>query len=259
MLADPWAVHLNVRTESPDWTLARLPRLSRIPGLVHAMTTALDTPPRNLHADCPTGLRDRRQLAEHLGLDGCAWARQVHGGRVVTADEAGQGRVEADGLITDRPGVGLLNLSADCPIILASDVKAGAVGVAHASWRSTVQRIAERLIEAMAGAYGCEPGRIVAGISPSAGPCCYEVGEDVREAAIDALGPAAESCFAWRDGGMTFDLWRANVQQLTRAGLSEQNIEVAGVCTITDTRFYSYRRQGAAAGRIGCLIARTGS
>jgi hypothetical protein len=159
--------------------------------------------------------------------------------------------------MTDEPGVGVMCFSADCPVILAADPAIGAVGAAHASWRGTVAEIAEALIAAMAAQYGCEPGRMLAGIGPSAGPCCYEVGPDVVQAAEDAWGARAGRFFPPLGESTAMDLWSANVEQLIRAGLLRRNIGLARMCTIHDRRFFSYRRQGARAGRFGCVIART--
>jgi len=82
------------------------------------------------------------------------------------------------------------------------------------------------------------------------------VGDDVVDAATRAMGQAAGDCIIRRDGSTCFDLWAANVRQLTAAGLARQNIEVAGVCTICDNRFFSHRREGARAGRHGGMIVR---
>ena len=94
-------------------------------------------------------------------------------------------------------------------------------------------------------------------ICPLAGPCCYEVRDDVLAAAMAGIGESALALFDRRGGQMYLDLWRANVEQLTSAGLCRHNIGVAGVCTICDRRFFSHRRQGPPAGRFGCLIMRT--
>jgi copper oxidase (laccase) domain-containing protein len=119
-----------------------------------------------------------------------------------------------------------------------------------------VQRITYKLVEAMTNAYGCSPADMQAAICPSAGPCCYEVKDDVRSAATNALGDGAADFFVHRDEKMFLDLWRANTAQLVEAGLCGHNVQAAGVCTICDQRFFSYRREAAQAGRFGGLIAR---
>jgi YfiH family protein len=149
--------------------------------------------------------------------------------------------------------------SADCPLILLADASGPAVALAHTSWRSTVRRIVPRLINRMAAEFGTQPGDLVAGIAPSAGPCCYEVGADVAEAVRQEFGDgfADRSLRPTRRGKWMCDLWRANVEQLSAAGVATDRISVAGVCTICGRKnLPSYRREGDAAGRFVAVIGR---
>ncbi len=164
---------------------------------------------------------------------------------------------KGDGLAGNTPGQGLSGRSADCPLILAADAATGACGVAHASWRGTVQKIAMELVSTMARGFAADPANIVACICPSAGPCCYEVGPDVVQAALDKIGQHAERFFVRREGRTHFDLWSANVDQLVAAGLRRENVHVAGVCTMCrNDLFPSHRREGDTAGRFVAVIAR---
>ena len=238
------------------WTVAQVAPLSFLPGLRHAISTCRGPHGGNLHAQHPGGLANRRGLALALGAEGCVWLNQVHGARVVEASEALDGPTKADALITDQPGVGLLGLSADCPIVLAADAVRGAVGMAHAGLARRSLLISAELVAALVARYGCQPADMQAVICPSAGPCCYEVRDDVLAAAMAGIGESAfrRSCSTAAAGRCTWIFWRANVEQLTSAGLCRHNIGVAGVCTICDRRFFSHRRQGPPAGRFGCLI-----
>ncbi len=191
-----------------------------------------------------------------VGTSNVAALRQVHGDRVVPAEEALAGQVQADAMFTRQSSIALLGQSADCPIVLLADVESGTIGMAHASWRCTVARLTFKLIEALCQGGACKPAQLVAGISPSAGPCCYQVGADTKAAAVAGLGENAASFFISSDGGMNFDLWSANIAQMVEAGMCRHNIQVAGVCTICDDRFYSVRREGSSTGRFGALIAR---
>ncbi|RXM21699.1 laccase domain-containing protein, partial [Citrobacter sp. AAK_AS5] len=85
-------------------------------------------------------------------------------------------------------------------------------------------------------------------IAPSAGPCCYEVGHEVRRIARSTLSQA-DTFFVERNGQLFLDLWSANRRQLIDAGLKADNLETAGRCSICDRRFWSHRRDGADAGR----------
>lgn len=251
------ARHLNMAALAEDWIVATLPMLEAMPGIRHAVSTRLGPGGANLAWDDPQGPARRQSLAHALGAVQVAALRQVHGDRVVPAEEALAAQIEADAMYTRREGLAVMGLSADCPIVLVADVESGMVGMAHASWRSTVARLTYKLIRAMCADGGCRPAEMVAGICPSAGPCCYEVGPDTVAAAKAGLGEKAERFFTPHNGRACFDLWAANVGQMLEAGLCRHNIQVAGVCTICDGRFFSVRREGAATGRFGACIART--
>ena len=238
------------------WTVGEFPALAALSGFRHAASTRLGPEGGSLRHDDPRGMAHRDALTRAIGAECWVAGRQVHGATVVDAAVAMAGPVEADALMTDRRGVALLGLSADCPIVLVADPTRGTVGVAHASWRSTVAGISSRLIAAMGEAYRCRPADLRVAVCPSAGPCCYEVGDDVVAAVRRALGDVASRYTQHRDGATYFDLWAANTHQLTEAGVIRENIEVAGICTICDNRFFSYRREGVKAGRHGGLIAR---
>lgn len=237
-------------------SIGRFAALAGLEGVVHTVTSSGGPDPRVIRHDPDAAARI---LAGALELDGLAWMDQVHGGDVLTADSPGPaGR--GDALVTDRAGLGLMGRSADCPLILAADVEAGVAGAAHASWRSTARRIAPRMIERMCDDFAARPERIVAGICPSAGACCYEVGGDVLDAMREGVGDRAAAFFRERGGSTFLDLWGLNAAELTAAGVPAGGIHVAGLCTICSRRderplFPSYRRDGDDAGRFAAVIA----
>ncbi len=240
-------------TLRPGWQVGRFSNLSAIPNLAHAVTTR-----RGLDVRIAADDRDdaARQVAAAMELDGVAFCKQVHGNTVHRVD--GPGLVgEGDGLVTDAPGLGLMCFSADCPLVLVADSASRAVGIAHASWRSTVKQVTTRMVEKLHADFGCRGEDLVAGISPSAGPCCYRVGPEVVDAAVRELGLMAERFFRVSGGKFIFDLWSANRQQLQAAGVPGANIAAAGVCTICNNETYpSYRAEGDAAGRFVAVIGR---
>jgi YfiH family protein len=188
-----------------------------------------------------------------------AWCRQVHGGTVrIVAASGFQG--EADALVTGAPGLGVLGRSADCPLILAAGpapraIGGWVVGIAHASWRSTLAGVTGRMIEVLQERFAANPATLELGICPSAGPCCYEVGEEVHAAALKALGSQVDACFLRREGQLHFDLWRANTAQLLAAGVPAERIHVAGICTICrHDLFPSHRADGGLAARFTALV-----
>jgi hypothetical protein len=174
--------------------------------------------------------------------------RQVHGSGVARVDAGSPPPGEADALMTDDPAVTLLTLSADCPLVLVWEPQVRCWGMAHAGWRGLVGGVVCQLVAEMTASYTAEPERMLAAISPCAGPQCYEVGGDVAQAAEQAM-PEHERLFDYRGKSMYFDLWAAAISELQRAGLKSENIDLAWRCTMADGRFYSHRRQGAQAGR----------
>lgn len=252
----------HLTTLANGWTVGRFAALDEIAWLAHAVTTkqSLDVQlARNDHAAAA------RQLAETLGLGGVAFVNQVHGGVVLRVDSPFALRSspfdsalgDADGLVAADAGLGLMTRGADCPLILAVDPVAKVVGTAHASWRGTVCRIAEELVRQMQ-AKGAAPERVIACVCPSAGPCCYEVGQDVLEEMTAKVGPHAKQFFVVENIAMHLDLWAANRDQLVRSGLREWNVYVSGICTMCNTEMYpSHRREGVSAGRLAAVIGRT--
>jgi YfiH family protein len=240
------------------WTVGRFRALAELPDVAHGVTTR-QAPLLTADVREPAAIAGMREVAEALGLRKVAWCRQVHGGTVRIVGAGGfQG--EADALVTAAPGLGVLGRSADCPLILAVGPAVRAiggwvVGVAHASWRSTLAGVTGRMIEVLQERFAANPADLDLGICPSAGPCCYEVGEEVRAAALAALGPRIADCFEQREGRLHFDLWRANVMQLRAAGVPEERIHVAGICTICrHDLFPSHRADGGLAARFAALV-----
>jgi len=226
--------------------------------VAHAFTLR----PNRVSPDAGTGAHHRRQrLCAALGCDPTELTsmQQVHGREIAVLQPSMTGRrIEGvDGLVIDRPGVPLLARSADCPLVVLCDPERQVLGLAHAGWRGIVAGLVGRLVQTLAGRFGCRPEAILAAISPSAGACCYEVGEDVIRAAAQSL-PDHEQHFHHRDGSVFFDLWSACVAQLRSAGVAEERIDLAARCTICDERFFSYRRDGATTGHAGLIAALAG-
>lgn len=238
-------------TLANGWTVGRFAALEGAAGIAHVVTTRRG--PDVLGRASSTAAA----VASVLGLEGAAWLRQVHGCAVRTAERGGLvGR--GDALVARVPRLGLMVQGADCPLILLWDRRGGVCAAVHASWRGTVGRVTAAAVAAMGERFGARPGDVVACICPSAGPCCYEVGQDVRRAALAGVGPHAERFFERREGKTYFDLWSANTDQLLRAGVGAGNIHCARVCTICRNDLLpSYRVEGDRAGRFVAVIGRT--
>lgn len=191
---------------------------------------------------------------------------QVHGTlvRSVTAADgespADIPTVDADGLITDEPGVTLTVFSADCLPILFYDPVRGCIAAVHAGWRGTAAGIAAEAVKAMTGRYGCAPENIRAAIGPGISGCCFETTGDVPAVLQAHLGPAAEACITdHTNGKFHVDLKQANVLWLQSAGLKAAQISVCAACTACDrTAFWSHRLVGKARGSMAAMICLPG-
>jgi len=187
---------------------------------------------------------------------------QVHGAEVlvVRAGEAPSWPPpKADGVVTADPGVPLVMRFADCVPLLLYDPVKRAIGLAHAGWRGTLAGAGPATVRAMAEAFGSRPQDIIAGIGPSIGPCCYEVGPEVVDAVQRVFHGAHNLILPSPNGGRPhLDLWAANERALRAAGVHQ--IEVSEMCTYClRSEFYSHRREQGKTGRFGALIALQGT
>ncbi|GAA4009974.1 peptidoglycan editing factor PgeF [Sphingomonas swuensis] len=166
---------------------------------------------------------------------------QVHGIEVLEAgDWADADRPHADALVTDRPGILLGILNADCAPVLFADSEAGVVGAAHAGWKGALGGVTDTTIAAMEK-LGADRGRIVAAIGPTIARASYEVDHGFMARFCEA-DPDNERFFADGPAGKPhFDLPAYLLQRLAAAGLTR--IEALGLDTYArEEDFYSYRR-----------------
>jgi hypothetical protein len=181
---------------------------------------------------------------------------QVHGDTVVCANgprEAGAPHQKADAILTNVPNTFLLMLFADCVPILLFDPMQKVAGIAHAGWKGTVLKIAQRAVEQMIIRYGSQPQNILAAVGPSIGPDHYIVGKDVIGEVEDVFGVAAEDFFQNHNGAVKFNLWECNRYILELAGI--KHIEVAEICTACHVDdWFSHRAEQGRTGRFGVII-----
>ncbi|MBM2827236.1 MAG: Polyphenol oxidase [Dehalococcoidia bacterium] len=185
---------------------------------------------------------NRRRFLESLGLDydAALWGRQVHGCEIAIITSRDHHRPplqDTDGIVTNIPGLPIMVAAADCVPILLYDPYAEVVGAVHAGWRGTVQCIAQKAVQSMVKSFGSVPENILAGIGPSIGPCCYEVGEAVLEPLRETFPGWWPQLVVEKGGSRHMDLWSANRLQLLGCGVAEENIEEAQVCTSCSRRF----------------------
>lgn len=188
-------------------------------------------------------------------------AHQTHGTRVAVIDRPGYTREELEGidaLVTDLKDCAIGVRTADCiPILMYDPVRKAAAAV-HSGWRGTVEKICSNTIDAMYEIYGTDPGDIIAVIGPGIGEDSFQVGEEVALAFKNA-GFDMERIWSFRgkteegsiSGGHHINLWEAMKLTLVEAGVREENISTAGICTYErNDLFFSARREGKDCGRI---------
>lgn len=200
----------------------------------------------------------RSELLAALGLDyakmqpNLVGVRQQHSGIVLPIGREAYGAElnwlnpvgDADGIITDQPEIPLMTIHADCPAILLYDPVNRVAGTLHSGWRGTVAQIGREGVRQMVEKYGSRPQDILAGVGPSIGACCYQVGEPVLSEVKAAFGveAAAELLLQQPDGSYHLDLGQAIYRTLREAGLAAANIELGGICTLCQNQdFFSYR------------------
>ena len=194
--------------------------------------------------DDPALVEQNRRIAADAVLPGAALATvyQVHSAlceRVIAPWPLAE-RPHADAMVTDRPGVLLGILTADCAPVLLADRQAGVVGAAHAGWKGAIGGVTDAAIAAME-ALGADRSHIAAAIGPCIAQASYEVDEGflVRFCEDD---PANERFFKpGRPGHQQFDLAGYVAARLAGAGIG--TVAITGHDTLAEeARFFSYRR-----------------
>ena len=187
--------------------------------------------------------RYRIALEFDVGPESLLLGRQVHGNFVVTADEAWHRDAPpiADGIVTNKPGLMLGVLTADCAPVLFYDPVAQAIGVAHCGWRGVLSRVLLKTVEAMQG-LGSKSENIVAAVGPSIAPNFFEVGPEVRASYLESL-PHTEVYFtpSERRGHYYCNLAGIVVNQLKILGLNKIQHLLLDTYR-NDKSFYSCRR-----------------
>lgn len=230
---------------------------AELPGATAAFTTRIggaSAPPFDtLNLGIATGddrdvvRQNRRRAADAVGVESTRVilaGRQVHGAEIMRRDEPpnpngfaepGSGLGEADGQATSAPGLAPLVFVADClPLALAGE---RGVAMIHCGWRGMAAGIVERGVQ--------EVGATAAAVGPGIGPCCYEVGDEVRDA-FAALGDGIGN-------GRMLDLREVVRRLLSEAGVDQ--IEVSDLCTSCHPElFFSHRRDRGRTGRQAGLV-----
>jgi polyphenol oxidase len=203
-----------------------------------------------------------RSVAEAAGARRGRLVRlhQVHGAAIhVAGGEADDcGAPEADIALSDTGGLAVAVQVADCAPVLVADREGTVVAASHAGWRGTAANVAGVTVAAIADGWRREPAALDAAIGPCIGPCCYEVGLELLQAFHHAGWSSSQTdrWFARRDGKLFLDIWTANADQLTQAGMPPSQVHVSRLCTACHPEWlYSYRRDGPGTGRLAGYIS----
>ncbi|WP_308724703.1 peptidoglycan editing factor PgeF [Metapseudomonas otitidis] len=232
---------------TPDW-----PAPARVRACVTTRTDGVSLPPYDSFnlgdhvEDDPAAVASNRlKLTTTLGCQP-AWLSQVHGIRVVEADPA---RVEtADASWSQTPGIASLVMTADCLPALFCNRDGTRVAAAHAGWRGLANGVLEATLDALA----TPADQILVWLGPAIGPDAFEVGPEVRDAFI---AQHAEADAAFRPSE-NVGRYLADIYALARIRLAARGITAVyggGFCTVSDPRFYSYRR-ASRTGRFASLV-----
>lgn len=190
-------------------------------------------------AGIPHGFSTEHALDLAAILPGAELVRvkQVHGNRVVSADPEAPAPVEADGIVSDRPGLLLGIVTADCAPVLLADPVAQVVGAAHAGWRGALGGVLENTLEAMLS-LGARLADTRAAIGPTIAQRSYEVDDAFRTAFTEE----DERFFATgRAGHWQFDLPAYVAHRLDAAGVGRVE-DLAQDTYAQPDRFHSFRR-----------------
>lgn len=178
--------------------------------------------------------------------------KQIHSTKVLPVTKKDIGKVfinaefcEADGLVTNEPGICLTTFYADCTPFLLLDPVKQVIGAVHSGWRGTLGQIVCRAVEVMVCHYGSDSRNILVASGPSIKQCHFEVGQDVFELFLEQFGTVAEQNTLQKGEKFYIDTDAINVHSLQEVGVLRQNIYVHPDCTYCgEENFFSYRRDG---------------
>lgn len=191
---------------------------------------------------------NRQRLAKVTGVDDIIWMEQLHTNTVTVVDKSTQVPVEAtDAIVTTTPHLGLGVLVADCVPVLFADTKAHVIAAAHAGRMGARNGIVANTIDKMVE-LGATPANIQVLLGPAAAGRNYEVPEDMAND-VEAHLPGSKT--RTTKGTWGVDVRAGLIRQLMSKGVTA--IEADPRCTIEDTDFFSYRRQGKTGRQAGLI------
>ncbi|MTI49029.1 peptidoglycan editing factor PgeF [Sporosalibacterium faouarense] len=201
--------------------------------------------------------------AVDISTESLVFSNQVHGTNIKVINEKDNSKCflsksdsdGVDGLITNKKGLTLCTFYADCVPIYFLDTKKEVIGLAHAGWRGTVEKIAEKMIDIMEEKFQSDLNDIIVAIGPSIGPCCYEVDRYVYDKFNSNFTNLEQLLIPTDRDKWYLNLWNANVVILSGRGVPINNILVGEHCTsCNNDLFFSYRKENGKTGRMAALL-----
>ncbi len=221
-----------------------IPQWQRIPGLVHGFGT------REWKLS-DFGKRPELQKFEIVSL------HQIHSDIVRIVSGSPKKERAGDAMLTDRPRILLAIKTADCLPVLMTEGNGKAIAAAHCGWRSTGQRLVQKVVEGLRKIFGCDPSSLLVAFGPAIGGNCYEVGNDVKkEFERNGLEEEVFHAHPFRRTKFLLDLQLSNRLQLLEKGIRDSNMFAVDLCTHCDREFLSYRRDGETIDRMFSFIGR---
>jgi hypothetical protein len=212
-------------------------------------------------------IENRKKVAKALGVNDLSFlfAKQISAAEVAVVSKAhlpsfiGEIHCELQGIdamITNKKGICLTILTADCVPVLLFDFDKKVIAVSHAGWKGTACLITQKTVSKMKENFGCNPKHIIAGIGPSISLGVYEIGDDVvKEIKQTHTHTDKILIFNSKTEKWHLNLWEANKQQLISEGIPDENIEISNLCTYTNSDiFYSARKTKGRTGRFASGI-----
>jgi len=201
---------------------------------------------------------NQKLIIKKMGKKPLIFLNQVHGTEIKILKKAendfsesfqsGKETYTADGIITDMKDVFLVIQVADCQAVVLYDNKTRVIANIHSGWRSSVKNIIGKCVAKMISEFACNPDNIIAGISPSLGPCCSEF--------VNYKDEIPENLWKYKIGDKDyFDFWAMSCDQLMDKGIKNTNIENMRICTKCNMdEFYSFRGEKTT-GRFASVIS----
>ncbi|AOE62265.1 peptidoglycan editing factor PgeF [Pseudomonas corrugata] len=235
-----------------DWLIPDWPAPARVKACITTRAGGVSVAPfdslnlgDHVDDDPAAVTENRRRLTDQFAIRP-AWLQQVHGIAVVEADPTLV--AAADASWTATPGIACTAMTADCLPVLFCNRAGTHVAAAHAGWRG----LANGVLEATLDSLQVPAVDVLAWLGPAIGPQAFEVGPEVREAFIAQLPQSAQAFVPSHNAGK----FLADIYALARLRLAARGVSAVyggGLCTVTDPRFFSYRRSPRT-GRFASLV-----